>query len=96
MAERRQFLTVPLPVCDLCGETVRAHLCGTRAMSLQDVEAIQSILLAAHKMLAHNVRDDADDVDEAERFRRIQARIRAQDEAARAAVAQWMQETGRG
>lgn len=53
MSERRQFLTVPKPVCDICGERVQARLCGTRAMSREDVEAIQAILLAAHKMLAH-------------------------------------------
>jgi hypothetical protein len=42
-----------MPICDLCGLKVDARLCQATPRTPADVEAIQELLVAVHKKLAH-------------------------------------------
>lgn len=53
MKSKPPILPVPMPRCDLCGLKVDARLCQASPRTPSDVEAIQALLLAVHKKLAH-------------------------------------------
>jgi hypothetical protein len=42
-----------MPTCDICGEKVDARLCQASPRTEAAVTAIQEVLLAVHKKLAH-------------------------------------------
>lgn len=46
------------PVCDVCGEVVVAMLCrGKRPLTPESAAAINEVILAAHKRMAHEAVD---------------------------------------
>lgn len=47
------ILPVPMPTCPECGNTVSAMLCQATPRTEADVAAIQAVLLAMHRELAH-------------------------------------------
>ena len=49
----RPVLPVPMPVCPECDKPVNAMLCQAAPRTPKDVEAIQALLLAMHRELAH-------------------------------------------
>lgn len=51
--QRKPILEIPMPVCDVCQETVDARLCQASPTTAESVAAIQQILLAVHKRMAH-------------------------------------------
>lgn len=50
---RGPVLPVPMPTCPECGKPVNAMLCQAQPRTAADVEAIQAVLLAMHRELAH-------------------------------------------
>lgn len=44
-----------LPICPDCGERVVASLCGTKPPGVESKQALDEILLAMHRKLAHEV-----------------------------------------
>lgn len=49
----RGAVEILMPKCDICDKLVVASLCGVRPTKVEDVEALQAVLLAMHKKLAH-------------------------------------------
>lgn len=56
MKPQRQV--VSMPTCGICGERVVANACGATPHTPEAVEAIQAVLLAVHKRLAHAGTDE--------------------------------------
>lgn len=57
---KNPILPVPRPVCPECGEEVTAMLCGTSPRTAEAVTALQDLLLAVHRKLAHEKRPPDD------------------------------------
>lgn len=49
----RPALAIPMPVCDVCQESVEARVCGVAPTTPESVAAIQQVLLEMHKRMAH-------------------------------------------
>lgn len=43
----------PLPVCPDCGERIEATVCGIRPASIEAMLAIDQVLIAMHRRIAH-------------------------------------------